>query len=386
MTYLGRICYHICELTYEGFVGLTPKNRVCYYFNQNMAGQNLGQLVNKTLAVLAPREKEVVERRWGLKDGQALTLAEVGDSYSITRERVRQIEAVALNKLKDLVRVGELKDFLGTVASHLKVVGGLRRESLLVEDLKFLLRENAAGGALGNKVRFLLDLSDVPAYSPEDNDYHSYWYASRDDKQKAQGFVTRLVKFLEKNKPAIISAPVNMKEVIKEVAATLSLKEAVALNYVSLSKLFHVNQYGDFGLAEWDEVNPKTVRHWANLILRKEKKPLHFTEIAQVINRVKKGSSRAVNAQTVHNELIKDGRFVLVGRGLYGLQEFGLMPGTAREVIGRLLKKHGPLKSVDLVTLVKKERVFKDNTILINLQNKKHFLRMSDGRYSVKEV
>lgn len=351
-----------------------------------MTGQNLGQLVNKALAVLTPREKEVVERRWGIKDGESLTLAEVGDSYGITRERVRQIEATAVNKLKALVRKGELKDFLGTIASHLKVVGGLRRETLLLDDLKFLLRENAGGSALGNKVKFLLELSDSPAYAQEDSDFHSYWYASRDDKQKAHNFVSRLVKFLEKNKSAIISQPISVKDVIKEVATTLNLKEAIALNYVSLSKQFHVNQYGDFGLADWDELNPKTVRHWANLVLRKERKPLHFTEIATVINKVKKNSSKVVNAQTVHNELIKDSRFVLVGRGMYGLQEFGLMPGTAREVIVRLLKKHGPLKSADLVSFVKQERVFKDNTIFINLQNKKHFSRMPDGRYSIKEA
>src|SRR3989344_5431742 len=242
-----------------------------------MTGQNLGQLVNKALAVLTPREKEVVEQRWGLKDGQSLTLAEVGDSYGITRERVRQIEATAVNKLKALVRKGELKDFLGTIASHLKVVGGLRRETLLLDDLKFLMRENAGGSALGNKVKFLLELSDSPAYAQEDNDFHSYWYASRDDKQKAHNFVSRLVKFLEKNKSAIITQPVSVKDVIKEVATTLNLKEAIALNYASLSKQFHVNQYGDFGLADWDELNPKTVRHWANLVLRKERKPLHFT-------------------------------------------------------------------------------------------------------------
>lgn len=347
---------------------------------------NLGQLVTGALAILAPREREVLEKRWGLKDGRVLTLAEVGYGYGITRERVRQIEAGAVNKLHLSMKKGELKDFFATVDNHLKAVGGLRRENLLLDDLKFLLRDSSASNTLGNKVKLLLDLSQSLEYSPEDGDFHSYWYASREDKQKAVGFVSKLIKFLEKNKEVLVNQPAGIKNIVKEAAAAYSLKEAVALNYVSLSKHFHINEYGDFGLARWSEFNPKTVRHWAYLVLRKDKKPLHFTEIAQAINKIKKDDGRPANAQTVHNELIKDGRFVLVGRGMYGLQEFGLMPGTAREVIVRLLEKHGPQKSKDLLGLVKKERVFKDNTILINLQNKKHFQRLPNGRYTLKEV
>lgn len=363
--------------------GLTSKTQYATLYISMKT--NLGQLINKVLAVLTPREREVVEKRWGLKDGQVLTLAEVGYNYGITRERVRQIEAGALDKLQQLVKTGGLKDFFATVDSHLKVVGGLRRESLLLDDLKFLLRESSIAGTLGNKVKLLLDLSKSLGYSPEDGDFHSYWFVSPEERQKAIGFVNKLVKFLEKNKQALMDNPATVKGVIKEAAVSYNLKEAVALNYISLSKHFHVSQYGDFGLAKWSEVNPTTVRHWAYLVLRKEKKPLHFMEIAKAINRVRK-EAKLANAQTVHNELIKDGRFVLVGRGMYGLQEFGLMPGTARDVIGRLLKTHGPQRSKELLKLVKKERVFKDNTVFINLQNKKHFQRLPDGRYDVKEV
>ncbi len=350
-----------------------------------MTNINLTQLVNKAMAVLTPREREVLEKRWGLKDGQVLTLAEVGDGYGITRERVRQIEAGAVNKLRQLLKKGDLGTFFAAVDSHLGVIGGLRKESLLLDDLKFLLRDLSASNNLANKVKFLLDLSAF-GYSPEDNEFHSYWYKSKEEKQKALGFVIKLVKFLEKNKEALINQPSGIKGVIKEAAAAFNLKEAVALNYVSLSKHFHINQYGDFGLASWSELNPKTVRHWAYLILRKDKKPLHFTEIAQAINKVRQGGVRPANAQTVHNELIKDNRFVLVGRGMYGLREFGLVPGTAREVLSRLLKVHGPKKPKEIVGLVKKERMFKDNTIFINLQNKKHFQRLQDGRYTIKEA
>ncbi len=77
---------------------------------------------------------------------------------------------------------------------------------------------------------------------------------------------------------------------------------------------------------------------------------------------------------------------MLVGRGTYGLREFGILPGTAREVIGHFLKKHGPMKSNEVVQMVLQERTFKENTLLLNLQNRKHFQRMDDGRYTVREA
>src|SRR3989344_184653 len=340
------------------------------------------QIVNKLLGSLSDRQREVIEKRYGMKDGNVLTLAELGKSFGVTRERIRQVEASALNDLKVFVKKGELNDFFTTATAHLKNFGGLRREALLVSDFKFLVTDPNASH-LAHKVRFLMDLVEYPKYSPESEQFHSYWYVSSDDQKKATGFIVKLVKFLNTKRKEVVTHE-NIDKVFNEAIQPHNLKDLVALNYVSLSKQFHVNQYGDFGLSAWSEVNPRTVRDWAYLVLRKEKQPLHFINIANMINKFRK--EKPANAQTVHNELIKDERFVLVGRGIYGLQEFGLMSGTAREVIGRLLKKNGSLKPKELLDLVVRERVFKKNTIFINLQNKKHFQRLSDGRYAVKEV
>jgi predicted Zn-ribbon and HTH transcriptional regulator len=138
------------------------------------------------------------------------------------------------------------------------------------------------------------------------------------------------------------------------------------------------------GLAEWAEIQPKTVRDRIYLALKKRGEPLHFRTIAQLINQpgVK---VRPASAPTVHNELIKDGRFVLVGRGIYALAEHGYEPGTAKEVIQRVLKRQGPLRPRDVMLAVQKERLFKPNTILVNLQNKNHFRRQEDGTYKVRE-
>ena len=115
------------------------------------------------------------------------------------------------------------------------------------------------------------------------------------------------------------------------------------------------------------------------LVLKKEKRPLHFNEIASLVSNLRQ---KEAHAPTIHNELIKDERFVLVGKGTYTLGEFGVVPGTAKEIIGHFLKKHGPMKSNDIVKTVLKQRLFKENTILINLQNRKNFKRLGDGRYT----
>ena len=124
------------------------------------------------------------------------------------------------------------------------------------------------------------------------------------------------------------------------------------------------------------------MRDKAYLILKKEKKPLHFLDIAKNINKVS-FDGKIAHPPTVHNELIRDKRFVLVGRGIYGLREHGFMPGTARDTIARLLASRGPMEKDKIVNMVLSERFLKPNTIFLNLQNRKYFKKLNDGRYAV---
>jgi hypothetical protein len=341
---------------------------------------NTEKLLNQILSVLNTRQREVIDRRYGLKDGKSVTLAELGSSFGITRERVRQIEAGALKELREFIKSGILNDFVKIVNEHIKNLGGARREALLLADLQLLLNENASP-IFDNQVKFLLELNGYPKYCNEDENFYSYWYQDETERKKILSFITRLVKYMKTKKEKILSHG-SMDKVFNEAIKPHNLKDLVALNFISLSKDFHINSFGEFGLSEWPETNPRTIRDWAYAVLKKEKKPLHFVEIARAIGKYK-NSQKVINPQTVHNELIKDNKFVLVGRGIYGLQEHGYIPGTAKEVMMRILKERGPLKPKDLINLVLKERVFKKNTIFINLQNKKHFTRLDDGKYSV---
>jgi len=314
----------------------------------------LEKLVNSALANLTPRQKEVIRLRFGLRSA-AMTLAAIGEQYDITRERVRQIEAVALKNIGQQTQSPAFNSFRQTLVNYLKKFNGVRRHDLACQDLKIS----------GNKLCFLATSSNLCRYQAEDDNCYELWYLSENDLKKAQAFVNETVAALKAGRK-------------------IDHQDPVTANYLSLSKKFATSPYGDFGLAEWRAVNPKVSRDWAYLVLKKRAQPMHFTQLALAISKLR--PDRRANPQTIHNELIKDKRFVLVGRGTYGLTEFGIIPGTAREVLVHFLKKHGPLPARDLVKLVMEQRVFKDKTLYLNLQNKKHFQRLGDGRYTIKEV
>ena len=342
---------------------------------------SVSKLINDSLVNLNPRSREVLVGRYGLKDGNPKTLIEIGNKYGVTRERIRQIEAHGLKDVRGALDGLGVENFVKLVKDHLSGLGGLRRENLFLSDLSYLIAD-ANTPHLANKVRFLLEVMKEPNFYPEDNEWHSYWHLSDEDQKRASSLVAKLVKTMEMQKTKVLNTQ-DIQPFILEVAKPHNLKDLVALNYISTSKHFHINEYGNFGLAHWSEINPRTMKDWAYVVLKKNRQPLHFQEITQMINKVRKDKRKTAHPQTVHNELIKDERFVLVGRGMYGLEEFGYMPGTAKEVIARLFKKHGTLSPNQLLDLIAKERVFKKNTILINLQNRKNFKRLADGNYTL---
>ncbi len=342
----------------------------------------IDDIIKKLLTTLTDRQREVIEARYGLIGNKPFTLARVGKTYGVTRERVRQIEALALSKIRETM--GDIvKPFVEITSDYFKRSGGVKREDLLINDFRLLVVSRENDQSFGDTMKFLLEVSDGFECHKENDVFYTFWYSSKESMKKACAFTEKLYHFFKDKKQELIDHK-QFDKLFGQVIKPHNLQDFVGLNYVSISKRFGVNHYGDFGLTEWAEVEPKTVRDWSYLVLKREKKPLHFTELSKMIGGMRK--SKATNAQTVHNELIKDPRFVLVGRGLYALEEHGYAPGTAREVMARILKSHGPLTPKELIKLVSEQRVLKENTITINLHNKRHFMRLPDGRYSVREA
>ncbi len=338
------------------------------------------KIINTALDGLSPRQREVLEGRFGLKAGDSETLAAIGDRMGITRERVRQIEnaALAIAK-KNIAGDGEALALLAKVKQYIATKGGVAKKTDVVG-----YADEIAKGIGENQIDFLSEASAAFNVYREDEDYHPFYYVSEKDRQNAQAFVDGWTNFLKSKKEVALEEQSYRAE-LAAFSKTKTVASPIAETYLGITKQIHANRYGDVGLREWPEINPTTIRDKIYLVLKKGGEPLHFETIAKKINEVKFDKQMAL-APTVHNELIKDVRFVLVGRGMYGLKEHGYEPGTAREVIAKVLKTAGPMKPSDVVSRVNAQRFFKENTILINLQNKATFERLSDGRYRVREA
>lgn len=320
------------------------------------------KITSQLLKDLDARQRDILESRYGLVNPELQTLQAIGDRYGITREGIRRIEEQALERVSKNAEKSDLPDFVKAIKDHLRKSGGVRKETDLVTDARYLTNDRFNLDLFANHLRFLLEVSNSIFHHPENKEFYSHWFLSDEDRKRAAAFTGTLVKDLKRG-----DLPDGY------------FKQLHSANYAVISKKFAVNVYGDFGLSESSEIIPNSARDWAYLIMKKEKKPIHFFALADRVNQYQ---DKKFHPQTVHNELIKDEKFVLVGKGTYALREHGYIPGIAREVIARILKKHGPLRSQDIVRMVLQERFLKENTVLINLQNRDHFKRLPNGRYT----
>lgn len=317
---------------------------------------NFSKICQDLISDLPEKQKEVLSRRFGLKGGERQTLEEIGKSFGITRERVRQIQEDAFSKIREKVK--EYKNIFENFEKYLLRFGGIKKEDVLLEELGQKKWEK--------EIYFLLSLDRKFKRYPGKKEHYPFWTLEGDFVEKAKrGIEILCQKLKEFGKPLPL-----------EKLNILSLEKPVLVSLLEMTKKIQKNEEGFYGLREWPEINPRGVRDRAYLVLKKFKKPLHFTEITRLIE--------GAHLQTVHNELIKDGRFVLVGRGTYALREWGYEPGLVKDIIVKILKENGPLEKNKILKNVLKQRMVKENTILLNLSNKKYFLRDPKGRYNLK--
>jgi hypothetical protein len=320
-----------------------------------MLNINYQQICEELLAQLPAKQREVIERRFGLKAGKRETLEAIGKSHKICRERVRQIEKVSLAKMKKMSSA--YKEASKSFAKHLKNFGGVREEGVLLEEL--------GGSDFKSHAYFLLTLSGDFNRSGDNEDYNCFWALDSESANAAKNFVAMAQAKLDETKK-LSSA--------RELAALSALKKAVAESYLGISKKIQKNQDGIYGLREWPEVSPKGIKDKIYLLFKKTRKPLHFTDVA--------GKIEGSLVQTVHNELIRDKRFVLIGRGIYALKEWGYVEGDVKDVILNIFSNENrPLTKSEILDRVMKQRLIKENTVLMNLSNKKYFARDNDGKY-----
>jgi DNA-directed RNA polymerase delta subunit len=335
---------------------------------------DIEQIINDILSTIErEREREIIARRFGLFERKE-TLEQIGELLGITRERVRQLEKAVITRLKGTAEqdLPHIKDIQARFVTELEQLGNVSRVSNLSAKLtKDNTRTDQA------RIAFLTLLCPSLAVIDEnDNFYHAVGLAKLHTEKQMKDQVAKIIEAIKKG-----GEPTSIDKVATAVKDT-DEKHVAALASTS-KQLATLN--GRWGLVKWPMVNPKNIRDKIYVILYEKGKPLHFNDIASAI----KGSEfkrKDVTTQAIHNELIKDGRFVLIGRGIYALKEWGYEKGTVADIITEVLQKAGePLHRDEIVKRVLKSRHVKETTILLNLQGKAQFKRVAKATYALAE-
>lgn len=325
---------------------------------------------------LTEKERSVITRRIGF-NGVKETLQEIGNMYGITRERVRQIEDVGIRKIGRIMRTSDLIIVQNSGEKILKMHGGVMVKDRLI---------NAIIADIGIDASISTSIIDVLLQA----DFNL-------QKSKPQLGTNTYFHFPEVNKKLIESIHKEAVKVLKkrgDIMETSTLYDAVRTNLFaqfgkiesimidSVMDIFLDIVKGEekyIGLEKWKILNPATLKDKAIYALKKSKEPMHFMDIA---NAITEHFGENVKISTIHNELIRNEEFVLIGRGIYVLKEWGYKEGTVLDVILDIFKKaEGPLSTEEITERVLKIRQVKTTTIYMNLQNKKYIERVGRNLY-----
>jgi len=332
------------------------------------------QINKKLLTELPERSRDVLIHRYGLnKSAKKNTLDAIGKKYGVTRERVRQIENYSLKNIRksDLFNSEEITVILNEIEKIIKSIGEVVSE----EDLLDYLSKDKQ---IKNHLFLILILGESFIKEKEDPEFKSRWFVD----EKLSKDILALLKNLHKefNEDKLISED-DVISLICKKSKFKSQKREDMKRWLSLSKVIDKNPFDEWGLSKSPDIRVKGIRSHAYLVVRQNGSPMHFREVAKMIQ---KHFNRKVHTATCHNELIKDKRFVLVGRGLYALSEWGYTKGIVKDVIRDILEREGSLSRDEIIEKVLKERYVKENTVVVNLQNSNFFKKNNDGTYSVR--
>ncbi|OGY94615.1 MAG: hypothetical protein A2406_02195 [Candidatus Komeilibacteria bacterium RIFOXYC1_FULL_37_11] len=340
-------------------------------------------LVN-ILTALSEREQEIIKMRHGLSGSEKKTLEDIGKKYNVTRERIRQIENTSLKKINKNFNQTILKEIEEIANTTLSEHGGLMSEDNLTNELLSIpgtSEENKAA------IRFILNqLLNHRFYFVKESKQHSgFWKTPEAKVDLFHETVGNICELIDNHGQALI-----LEELMNKIKETDfykqndDLTDKVVVNFITVTKKLKSNPYDEWGLIEWANITPRRMNDKIYLVLKKNDKPMHFTEIAKTINEMAFDHRQAYPA-TIHNELILDEKYVLVGRGIYALKEWGYKPGVVADVIADILKESDkPLTKKEIIKAVLEKRLIKETTITLALMNKDRFTKDEKGRYSLK--
>lgn len=340
------------------------------------------EVIEELFRELSEKERDVLRRRFGLQVDDKESLESIGKSYGLTRERIRQVEGEAIRKIRESAK---LHDFLQHIESLLATIleehGGAMEEEHLFERL---LEVAGDTGQHRQSLLFIMDkLSEKFEAVRRAERWLPGWKLTASELTHLEDLLEAALTIIKAEKRPLEFQALHEQMKGKATYQQHNASEPMLLSVLKLAKDIDENPYGEFGLLEWPEIKPRRMGDKIYIVLKKHGQPLHFVEIAEHINKAGFDRKRAL-PQTVHNELIVDPRFVLIGRGIYALAEWGYQPGIVSDVITTVLQEaQQPLTKEQIIDAVLKKRRVKPATIYISLINKDRFQKLPDGRYAL---
>lgn len=334
----------------------------------------LSGAVNEILQVIEhEREREIITRRFGLFDRRE-TLEQIGELLGITRERVRQLEKAILVRLKNIASEGKvpaIHDIERALVRDLSETGRVAR----VQDITERLVGKDHDARHRAHVAFVAELSpNITVVNENDHYHHAIAIKEHGDEKKIKSYVDEVVHTIKKHSEPLA---------IEELHDKLSHEHPSHVRALASTSKHLASLKDNWGLVKWPTVNPKNIRDKIYVILNENGSPMHFSDIAKAIKQ-SSFKRKDVTTQAIHNELIKDKRFVLIGRGIYALDHWGFSKGTVADIITDVLSRAGePLHRDEIVKRVLESRHVKETTILLNLQSKPQFKRVAKATYTL---
>jgi len=333
---------------------------------------NFPELMPRLLGLLSEKERDVIRRRFSLDGKKRETLDRIGKSYSITRERVRQIEAVAIKKLARISMDPSMRAIHELAFAVLTENGRVMSEDLLLSQM--IKNLHGAKKIDFNSVKLAMRVSDKLVKQEKNQFFRAFWRTS--------DVPLAIIKNAIKDVKSVLSkkGDVTMLDEIHEKLKGTYSKEMV-LSVLNIDWGFMETENG-WGLKVWRFINPRSIKDKILISLKNIGHPLHFRDITSHVLQ-DFPSKKTVTPQAIHNELIRHPEFVLVGRGEYGLKEWGMVAGTVSDVIKLVFAEHnnGPISRQQIIEEVLKKREIRLGTISLNLQKYPCFKRVGRAMY-----
>jgi hypothetical protein len=337
--------------------------------------ESFAKQIESFMLLLTQKEKFVIERRFNLDKKEKATLEEIGQHFSVTRERIRQIEKNAINKLKRNLENCNLFEIANIAFNEITAAGGVIREDLLTAKLIIQKPEYSI-----EALQLILSIDKRFNRVPNTVAFHPYLKLSNLLQSELEGYCRLSVEFLNKYRNTI-----QLEALYNSVITSKKneIDQSTFRSLIQIDKKIKLLEQDLVGLFEWRHINPRTLRDKIYFVLRQNHEPMHFMDIANKIIE-SNFDKKKINLQAVHNELIRHDEFVLIGRGIYGLSEWGYKSGTVAEVITSILKGKESMSQQEIIGEVLKQRKVKPITVILSLKNKDQFIRVGRKQYGLK--